>query len=126
MMMRFMPKGRLEILTLEPERYAGEPGVQKMIKTMKQSRTCIIAAAFVGLILTACSSPVHEQSLLQKNWGRSYEAQLQLQKANPDAGKRMDPIIGMDGESVDYVLDAYRQSFHSGKQKDTVNIIKLR
>ena len=97
-----------------------------MIKTMKQSRTCIIAAAFVGLILTACSSPVHEQSLLQKNWGRSYEAQLHLQKANPDAGKQTDPILGIDGASADYVLDAYHQSFRTNGQQQTVNIIKLK
>jgi hypothetical protein len=78
------------------------------------------------LILAACSSPIHEQSLLQKNWGRSYETQLHLQKANPDAGKQTDPILGMDGTSVDYILDAYHKSFRPENKKETVNIIKLK
>ena len=97
-----------------------------MMNTRKQSRMRIVAVALLMLILAACSSPIHEQSLLQKNWGRSYEAQLHLQTADPDAGKRTDPIIGLDGASVDYVLDAYKQSFGPGKQKNTVNIIKLK
>lgn len=97
-----------------------------MMNTSKQSGSLIVAIALLALILAACSSPIHEQSLLQKNWGRSYEAQLHLQTANPDAGKRTDPIIGLDGASVDYVLDAYKQSFDTGKQNDTVNIIKLK
>jgi hypothetical protein len=97
-----------------------------MMKTMKQSRSRLVAAALLVLILAACSSPIHEQSLLQKNWGRSYEAQLHLQTANPDAGKQTDPILGMDGASVDYVLDAYHQSFRPKKQQQTVNIIKLK
>lgn len=97
-----------------------------MKKTKKQFRSRIVAAALLVLILSACSSPIHEQSLLQKNWGRSYEAQLHLQTANPDAGKQTDPILGMDGTSVDYILDAYHKSFRSGKKQETVNIIKLK
>jgi hypothetical protein len=97
-----------------------------MMKTMKQSRSRLVAAALLALIFAACSSPIHEQSLLQKNWGRSYETQLHLQTANPDAGKQTDPILGMDGASVDYILDAYHKSFRSGKKKETVNIIKLK
>jgi hypothetical protein len=86
----------------------------------------VVAIAMLALILAACSSPIHEQSLLQKNWGRSYEAQLHLQTANPDAGKRTDPIIGLDGASVDHVLDAYQKSFDPVKSKETVNIIKFK
>jgi hypothetical protein len=92
---------------------------------MKHSRSRFVAAALLVLILTACSSPIHEQSLLEKNWGRSYEAQIHLQTANPEAGKQTDPIIGMDGASVDYVLDAYHKSFGPAKQKKTVNVLKL-
>lgn len=97
-----------------------------MKKTMKPYRSRLAAAALLVLILAACSSPIHEQSLLQKNWGRSYEAQLHLQKANPEAGKQIDPILGMDGASVDYILDAYHDSFRPENNKETVNIIKFK
>jgi hypothetical protein len=74
----------------------------------------------------ACSSPIPQNSMLEKNWGRSYETQLHLQILHPDAVKRADTVMVMDGAASDHATDAYRKSFSPDKKEQTVNIIKLR
>jgi hypothetical protein len=83
-------------------------------------------ALMLILMLGACSSPVPQDSLIEKNWGRAYETQLYLQTANPEAGKQVAPVRVMEGASSDQVMDAYHKSFGEDDSGETVNIIKLR
>lgn len=91
--------------------------------------TCRFRFFAVGVLLMAvcgCATSIPKDSPLEKNWGRSYETQRFLQTANPDAGKHSEPVMVMDGPAADQVIDAYRQSFSSENEQETVNIIKLK
>ena len=83
-------------------------------------------AAVLMLAMIGCASSIPADSLLEKNWGRSYETQLHLQTANQDAGKQVDPVMAMDGASSDLIMEKYRKSIGVEDIEETVNIIKLR
>jgi len=86
----------------------------------------VLPAAALMLVMIGCANSIPEDSLLVKNWGRSYETQLHLQTANPDAAKQLDPMMAMDGSSSDLIMEKYRKSFSPENEEETVNIIKLR
>ena len=87
--------------------------------------TGIIIAGFIFMGIGCVSSPVPEDSLMQRNWGRSYESALYLQTANPDAGKSLEPITGMNGGASENVLEGYENSFESDSDKEVTNVWKL-
>ena len=82
-----------------------------------------------GLVLTgigcASSATVPEDSLLERNWGRSYESALYLQTANPEAGQDQEYITGMSGRASENVINGYDKSFESDSGEETVNVWKL-
>lgn len=86
----------------------------------------VFPAAALMLVMIGCASSIPEDSLLEKNWGRSFETQLHLQTANPDAGKQIEPVMAMDGSSSDLIMEKYRKSVGVEDYEETVNIIKLR
>ena len=87
--------------------------------------TGIMIAGFVSMGIGCVSSPVPEDSLLERNYGRSYESALYLQTANPDAGQSQDPITGMNGGASENVIEGYEKSFESDTGEETVNVWKL-
>jgi hypothetical protein len=94
--------------------------------TMLKSLAGIMIAGFVFMgIGCASSSPIPEDSLLERNWGRSYESALYLQTANPDAGKSLEPITGMNGAASENVLEGYENSFESDSGGVVTNVWKL-
>jgi hypothetical protein len=100
-----------------------------MLKRKKRYGYGLLGAALVlltaMLTLGGCAS-FAEDSLMEQNWGRSWETQLYTQTANPEAGKDGAPVLVMDGASAEAAMEAYRQSFGAGKEEETVNIVKLR
>ena len=83
---------------------------------------------FAGLLLIfSCSGTIEPQreSLLDRNWGRSYESAIYNQMVNPDAHKNLDPVIGLDGRAAEYNVGKYKDSFKETEQKEIVNILKL-
>ena len=85
----------------------------------------VIFFGFVCMGIGCASSPVPEDSPIERNWGRSYESALYLQTANPDAGNSLEPITGMNGEASEKILDGYEKSFESDSGEETVNVWKL-
>jgi hypothetical protein len=72
----------------------------------------IIGSAIILLGLVACSSqnaflPMGE-SRLEQNWGRAYETAKHNQIINPEAGKNVDPVKGMDGDAAERVMQTYK------------------
>jgi hypothetical protein len=88
----------------------------------------IIGIIATLLVMLSCSetTSVHRETLLERNWGRSYESANYMQLLNPDAGKNLDPVVGLDGDASDFNMGKYRQSFKETEQKEIVNILKLR
>jgi hypothetical protein len=71
------------------------------IKMIKKTIALTIAGAMLAFF-TGCSSsgPVYEETLLDKNWGRSVESAKYNQILNPDAGKNLAPVEGLDGKAA--------------------------
>jgi hypothetical protein len=87
----------------------------------------IIGIITVTLVMFSCSgtSPTYKPTLLDRNWGRSYETANYMQLLNPDAEKSLDPVLGLDGNAANHNVNKYRQSFKKTEQREIVNILKL-
>ena len=65
------------------------------------------------LIFSGCGT----QTMLAKNWGKSFESAKQSQILNPEAGKNLDPVIGLDGQAARNNMEKYRQGFKACQKK---------
>ena len=80
---------------------------------------------FGWVIFFAGCSQMREETLSDRNWGRSYEAAKYNQILNPDASKNLDPAEGLDGQAADANSEKYRNSFKEKRGRETINILKL-
>ena len=76
------------------------------------------AVVAVMVLLVGCSSCANNASVmtptesrLGENWGRSVESAKFNQILNPEAGKKLDPVTGLDGQAADTEVQKYRKSF---------------
>jgi len=83
------------------------------------SRSIILA----GLIAALSISSGCGKTMLEKNWGRSYESAKSSQIANPEAEENLEPVIGLDGVTAEINVEEYRKGF--GEQPGE-NIYNLR
>ena len=95
----------------------------------RKSLRLAVALAFVVLTtgITACSPSgrlFQPDTLLDENWGRSYEAAKYNQFLNPDAGDNQIPVVGMDAVASENTVNKYDKSF-AEKEKAVTNILKL-
>ena len=96
----------------------------------RKSLRLAVALAFTVLTIgiTACSQSgrlFQPDTLLDENWGRSFEAAKYNQILNPDAGKNLDPVTGMDGVASENTVNKYDQSFSEKKDQKVTNILKI-
>lgn len=77
----------------------------------------------VGLFLfTGCSKDFQSETLLDRNWGKSFETAKQNQILNPEAGKNLAPVVGMDGQSEEKIIEKHEQSFEREPPKEIYNV----
>ena len=77
----------------------------------------LIAAVF---FFSGCGT---RETMLDKNWGSSFESAKQNQILNPEAGKNLDPVIGLDGKAAKNNMEKYRQGFtKKGKSNNPTTI----
>jgi hypothetical protein len=92
-------------------------------------KTDLITAIIIGLVFTfaGCNGAYvyQEETMLDRNWGRSYETAKYNQILNPDAGQNMEPAEGLDGVPADANIKKYQKSFEKEQPQQTVNILKL-
>lgn len=91
-------------------------------------RYFLIVVIFCGLLfILSCSgkAPFQRESLLDRNWGRSYEAAIYNQMLNPDAAKNLEPVLNLDGAAAGYNVNKYKSSFKETGPREVVNILKL-
>jgi hypothetical protein len=80
-------------------------------------RILFAGIAIVGLLVVSMSCANNAslmtpaESRLDENWGRSFESAKYNQTLNPDAGKNLDPVTGLDGQAADAAIQQYRKSF---------------
>jgi hypothetical protein len=71
------------------------------------------------------TTPASEQSLLERNWGRSLETIRYMQMVDPEAGKNLDPVVGLDGNASVNNVDKYQNSFKETEQTESTTILNL-
>lgn len=72
-----------------------------------------LIAAFA--ILLGCSTSRLDK--LDENWGRSLEEAKTNQILNIEAQKNLDPVVGLDSQSAERVMEAYRESFGQKREE---------
>ena len=87
----------------------------------------LITFMSIFLLVLSCSgtTPVHEQTLLERNWGRSLESMRYMQMVDPEAGQNLDPVEGLDGNASENNIDKYQQSFKKSEQNKSTTILQL-
>jgi hypothetical protein len=65
--------------------------------------------------------------MLDRNWGRSFESAKYNQILDPDAGKKGNPIVGLDGPASQANTAKYREGFttQSTSQVYDVNLSNI-
>ena len=63
-----------------------------------------------------------QDTLLERNWGRSFEAAKYSQILNPEAGKIPDSVDGMDGQAADVTSKTYRKTFEKEPPEKYYNL----
>ena len=85
--------------------------------------------AMVGwlIVCLGCNQKtiLQKDTMLDKNWGRSYETAKYRQLLNPEASKYLDPVVGLDGQAAGHNVEKYRDSFKEKSRQETVNILQL-
>ena len=85
-------------------------------------RSFAVVAVMVLLVVSSscannASVMIPTESRLDENWGRSFESAKHNQILNPEAGKKLDPVTGLDGQAADAEIQQYHKSF--SKQTST-------
>jgi len=85
---------------------------------MMRKYVLLIGSILALSIISGCA-----QTMLDKNWGKSFESAKSNQIANPEAEKNLNPVVGLDGEAAETNMEKYRESF---KERARENIYNLR
>jgi len=89
---------------------------------IKKSIALTIACAMLALSAGCSSSgPVYQETLLDKNWGRSVESAKYNQILNPDAGKDLTPVEGLSGKAAGNSVEKYENSFKKETKQESTS-----
>jgi len=89
---------------------------------LKKTIALTIACAMLALSAGCSSSgPVYEETLLDKNWGRSVETAKYNQILNPEAGKDLTPVEGLSGNAADNSVQKYENSFKKETKQESTS-----
>ena len=92
----------------------------------KKAHLLLIALLLATAVSCGGSRNVFEgETPLDRNWGRSYEAAKYNQMVDPNAGKNLEPVVGLGGVAAENTVNKYDQSFKEKKAQDVTNILKL-
>lgn len=80
-----------------------------------------VAAALVSTVGCAVFSGPD----FRENFGESAAAARDAQVLDPAAGRRMDPVAELDGETAVNVVNSYRESFLPGEDSEPATIISI-
>ena len=78
------------------------------------NRCFLVSAGIVVLLaFSGCQKMYYGEQgpLLEQNWGRSFETMKQNQILNPEAGKDLSPVVGLDGNAANTNMNSYRKRF---------------
>ena len=82
----------------------------------------VVLAMFSVVMLWGCAGNLPEgkrADYLEQNWGKSFESAKKNQILNPEAGKTVEPVIGLDGQVAEHNVDKRKKSFEKQKEVKT-------
>jgi hypothetical protein len=82
---------------------------------------CIILAGLITALSMNSGCGI-TMSVLEKNWGDSYESQKISQIAHPNASENLDPVVGFDGVAAEINTEKYREGFKGQKGGDVYDL----
>ena len=92
---------------------------------MRKALISLIAMIAALSIYAGCSNgniSIREESLLEENWGRSFESAKYNQILNPEARKKESPVEELDGQAAQQTMEQYRKSFGEKPGSSTYNV----
>jgi len=84
--------------------------------------TFVIVIIALAISLGCAGNTAQRETMLDKHWGKSFESMKYNQILNPDAGKNLDPVVGLDGQAAEQVMDRYREDFKGKPSKKVYNL----
>lgn len=88
---------------------------------MRKSINCIVFLSVAALILfVGCSGDMKKGERLEhleKHWGKSFEMARDNQILNPEAGKTVKPVMGLNGQAADGGWESLIESY-KGKMQE--------
>ena len=88
----------------------------------------VVLAVFSAVSLWGCAGNIPESKrvdYLEQNWGKSFESAKKNQILNPEAGKTVEPVIGIDGQVAEHNVDNYKKSFEKQKEVKTTTTLTI-
>ena len=84
--------------------------------------TFVILTIALAISLGCAGNTAQKETMLDKHWGKSFESMKYNQILNPDAGKNLDPVVGLDGQAAEQAMDKYRKDFKGKPSKKVYNL----
>ena len=85
----------------------------------------VVLAVFSVVTLWGCAGNLPESKrvdYLEMNWGKSFESAKKNQILNPDAGKNLEPVVGLNGEAAEHGVNKYKKSFKKEAEKTDIRV----
>jgi hypothetical protein len=88
---------------------------------MKALALLILVPAVASMLLAGCA----EVSRVEMDYGTSFKLSKFNQTLNPDAEKNLDPVVGLNGQAANKVMDKYNKEFEKPAQAAPSLMINL-
>lgn len=79
----------------------------------------IMCGAALSMVIAGCAG---QQSRVEMDYGVSQRLAVANQTLNPDAGKNMEPVEGLDGPAGQRTYDQYLKSFEKPEKQPTYQL----
>jgi hypothetical protein len=88
----------------------------------------VVLAVFSVVTLWSCAGNLPESKrvdYLEQNWGKSFESAKKNQILNPEAGKSLEPVVGLDGQAAEHGVNKYKKSFEKEVPVETTTTFTI-
>jgi len=95
------------------------------MKMLKGNIILIVILGMFSITLWGCAGNLPESKRVQNlemNWGKSFESAKKNQILNPDAGKSLEPVVGLNGEAAEHGVNKYKESFKKEGEKQDIRV----
>jgi hypothetical protein len=95
------------------------------MKTLKGNIIWVVILGIFSITLWGCAGNLPQgkrMENLEMNWGKSFESAKKNQILNPDAGKNLEPVVGLNGEAAEHGVNKYKESFKKETEKQDIRV----